>query len=468
MSTHLTITDAAAALRAGETTSVELVEQAVAAADSWEPELGSFITRFVDESLGAAAAADELIRSGAEVGVLHGIPLGIKDIITTAEGPSTAQSAVMDPAWSHGDAVVVARLRAAGGIVTGKTSTMEYACGLPDATKPFPVPRNPWALDTWPGGSSSGTGSGVAAGLFLGGLGTDTGGSIRIPSTFCGISGLMPTFGRVPKSGCVPLGYSLDHIGPMARSARDCALMLSVLAGHDASDLSSIDEPVPDYLAALSGDLAGVRIGVDRLARVAGATADPALDSVLDAALAELETLGAELVEIELPMHAEVGATLGPIVGGEMLAYHRPDAQSRLADYVASNRLQLGKQTFFSGADYVQAQRVRRVAQSRLAALYRDVDIVFTPTASIGAIALDELGDDFMPFFANIHTAYWDVLGNPVISVPAGFTAAGRPLGVQFAGRPFDEAAVLRVADAYQQVTAWHLERPELPAAAAA
>ena len=466
MTEHLTITDATAALRAGEVTSVELVQAAIDAADAWEPELGTFITRYVEQSLEAASAADATLAAGGPVGPLHGIPLGIKDIITTAEGPTTAQSVAHDPTSMSGDAVVVARLRAAGVVVTGKTSTMEFACGLPDASKPFPVPRNPWDLATWPGGSSSGTGSGVAAGLFLGGLGTDTGGSIRIPSAFCGITGLMPTFGRVPKSGCVPLGYSLDHIGPMARSARDCALMLSVLAGHDASDLSAVDVPVPDYLAGLTGELTGVRIGVDRLSRVSGDGADPALAGVLDAALSAFESVGATVVEVEVPMHDELVGALGVIAAGETLAYHLPDAQARLADYVASNRQMLGKNAFYTGADYVQAQRVRRLGHRAITALYDEVDLVLTPTHSIGAVRLDELGEDLSRWFRYIHTSYWDVTGNPVASVPAGFTAVGLPLGIQLAGRPFDEATVLRAADAYQQVTDHHLQRPRLPVAA--
>jgi len=460
---RLTLSDAAAALRSGATTSVALVQSAVDAAELWEPALGAFITRFVDRSLAAAAAADDALAAGDEVGPLHGIPLGVKDIISTLEAPSTAQSLVLDPGWSAGDAVVVARLRAAGGIVAGKTTTMEYACGLPDATKPFPVPRNPWDLTTWPGGSSSGTGSGIAAGLFLGGLGTDTAGSIRAPAAFCGITGMMPTYGRVPKSGCVPLSYSLDHIGPMAVAARDCALMLGVMAGPDPSGPSSIDEPAPDYLAALTGDLSGLRIGVDRLTRVYGDTGDPALDGLLDAVLGTLESLGAELREVDLPLYRQVLAATGPITAGEMGAYHRPDARTRLVDYVASNRFQLATQTFFTGADYVQAQRVRRSAQRALADLYRDVDLVLTPTASIGAIPLDELGDDVSSLFTSLHAAYWDMLGNPVISVPAGFSSTGLPMGVQLAGRPFDDATVLRAGDAYQQATAWHLRQPGHP-----
>jgi aspartyl-tRNA(Asn)/glutamyl-tRNA(Gln) amidotransferase subunit A len=462
-----TISDAAQALRAGTVSSVELVTAAIEVADAVDGEVGTFLNRFVDESLAAAQAADRAIAAGEPLGPLHGIPLGIKDIITTSEAPSTAQSVVMDPAWSHGDAVVVSRLRGAGGVIMGKTSTMEYASGLPDASKPFPLPRNPWDLATWPGGSSSGTGSGVAAGMFLGGLGTDTGGSIRIPAAFCGITGLMPTFGRVPKSGCVPLGYTLDHIGPMARSARDCAVMLNVLAGYDASDVTAIDTPVPDYLSALTGDLTGLRIGVDRVTGTAGRTVDPALDTALDAAIAQLSGLGAEIVTVELPFYEETVAGLMVIVAGEALAYHLPDARVRLPDYVASNRLALAKHTQFTGADYVQAQRARRVTHRSLMALMADVDLILTPTAFVGAIPYEDLDRGDMDWFSAVNTSYWDSVGCPVISVPIGFTAGGLPLAMQLAGRPFEEGTALRAADAFQQATAWHLDRPSLAAPAA-
>jgi aspartyl-tRNA(Asn)/glutamyl-tRNA(Gln) amidotransferase subunit A len=338
---------------------------------------------------------------------------------------------------------------------------MEFASAAPDFDKPFPIPRNPWDLATWPGGSSSGTGSGVAAGFFLGGLGTDTGGSIRIPSAFCGISGLMPTFGRVPKSGCVPLGYSLDHIGPMARSARDCALMMTVLAGYDVSCAGAVDLEVPDYLSALTGDLSGLRIGVDFLTR-ASSGGDPAVRPVVDGVVEQLRALGADVVEVELPHYQQSMAALLAICGGEAFAYHAPDARTRLADYFAGNRRSLASAAFSTGADYVQAQRFRRMVQKQLTALYDEVDLILTPTLAVGAIALDILGPDLGTWFAHMHTPYWDLTGNPVISVPAGFTAGGLPLGVQLAGRPFDETTVLRAADAYQRQTDWHLQEPPL------
>jgi aspartyl-tRNA(Asn)/glutamyl-tRNA(Gln) amidotransferase subunit A len=465
---YLTITDAAAALRSGETTSVELVEHAIAVSDAVDGEVGSFLARFQEQSLEAAGAVDAALAAGADVGPLAGIPLGIKDIITTSEAPSTAQSLILDPAWSDGDAVVVSRLRDAGGIVMGKTTTMEFAIGMPDPTKPFPIPKNPWDLSRWAGGSSSGSGSSVATGAVLGALGTDTGGSIRIPAAYCGITGLMQTFGRVPKSGCVPLGYTLDHIGPMARSARDCALMLSVLAGYDVSDVTAIDVPVPDYLSALTGDLTGVRIGVDRLTAVAGEAADPALAGVLDAALAELAGRGAILVDVELPLYPEMTTADIVIMVCEALAYHAPDLQTRWSDYFAATRAMVGTGVFYSAADYVQAQRVRRVGQFALAKLFDEVDLLLTPTSSAGALAFEDMPSmgrmAAASGFGAVHTPYWDTAGNPVLSVPMGFTGDGLPLGLQLIGRPFDEALVLRAGDAYQQATDWHLRVPPIAA----
>ncbi|NUU23305.1 MAG: amidase [Streptomycetaceae bacterium] len=459
-----TIADAAAALRAGTVTSVELTRACLDAAGRSDAELGVFLARFDAQALAAAEVADEELRNGTGRGPLHGIPLGVKDIITTVEGESTAQSLVLDRSWglARGDAPVVDRLRRAGAVVVGKTSTMEFAIGIPDPTKPFPLPRNPWDPNTWPGGSSSGTGAGVAAGMMLGGLGTDTAGSIRIPAAFCGVTGLMPTFGRVPKSGCVPLGYSLDHIGPMARGARDCALMLGSMAGYDASDPNCADEPVPDYASALTGDLAGLRIGVDPLARTVQGHRDPAVDGLLAAAVETLSALGADVVELELPYYTEMVTADMVTLAGEAAAYHMPDLQTRWGDYFAATRMMVTLGALYSAADYVQAQRVRRVAQKALARVYQDVDLIVTPTCSVGSPAY---GDELAELvggagFSTLHTPYWDSVGNPVLSVPIGFTAKGLPLGMQFAARPFDEATALRAGDAYQQRTDWHLRIP--------
>jgi aspartyl-tRNA(Asn)/glutamyl-tRNA(Gln) amidotransferase subunit A len=461
---YLTIAAAGRALRAGETSSVELVRAALDQADRLDDLIGTFLSRFPDTALAAAAQADRELADGVDRGPLHGIPLGIKDIIATDEGETTAQSLILDRDWgAGGDAVVVARLRAGGGIIVGKSTTMEFAIGLPDPEKPFPIPRNPWDPQTWPGGSSSGTGSGVAAGMFLGGLGTDTGGSIRIPSAMCGITGLKPTFGRVPKSGCVPLGYLLDNIGPMARSAQDCASMLGVLAGRHPSDHTSADVPVGDYTAALTGDLHGVRIGVDDLARFSTGMVDADQPDRFRAALAWLADAGAELVDVELPYYTELTASTMVTMMGEAAAYHLPDLRNRWTEYGAATRTLIAGGVLHSAADYVQAQRVRRVGQQALAALLERVDLVVTPTTTAGAPKLADFDlSDPMNALGGIHTPYWNATGSPTVSTPIGFTAAGLPLGLQISGRPFDEAGVLRAADAYQRRTDWHLRIPPL------
>jgi aspartyl-tRNA(Asn)/glutamyl-tRNA(Gln) amidotransferase subunit A len=240
-----TLDQAAAALRDGSSTSVGLTERLLARSDALDPKLGAWQSRFDAAALSRAAEADAELAQGTDLGPLHGLPLAVKDIIATSEGPTTAGSLVLDPEWGAGrDAPVVARLREAGAVIVGKTTTMEFAFGAPDPAKPFPAPRTPWDPNGWAGGSSSGSGAAVGAGLALAALGSDTGGSIRVPAALCGVSGLMPTYGRVPKSGVVPLAYSLDHVGPLALSARDCALLLGALAGPDPTDPSRADRPV--------------------------------------------------------------------------------------------------------------------------------------------------------------------------------------------------------------------------------
>jgi aspartyl-tRNA(Asn)/glutamyl-tRNA(Gln) amidotransferase subunit A len=462
-----TVTAAAAALRAGEVTSTELVEQAIAAADRLDARFGTFLDRYADSSRAAAAAADALLASGAPVGPLTGVPLGIKDMITTCEGPTTAMSLVHDPEWNgRRDAVAVARLRRAGGIVMGKTTTAEFAIGEADEGSPFPQLRNPWAPGHHPGGSSSGTGSGVATGQFLAGLGTDTGGSIRIPAAFCGISGLMPTYGRVPKSGCVPLAYSMDRIGPMARTAADCALLLSVLAGADPSDPSSVREPVDDYPGALTGDLTGLRIGVDDMTAAPAAGDDPAVPGVLAAAVAVLRAAGAEVVDVRLPLWAELNLVNVMTMFVEAATYHQPDFERQWSRYGKLTRSRIAAGLYYSATDFVQAQRVRRVGMRRVAELFDDVDLVVTPTVTAGAPPLVQ-----PPWRGaedggtTVRAGYWNATGHPALSVPMGFTGDGLPLGLQIAGRPFEESTVLRAGDAFQQRTDWHLRVPE-PAAA--
>lgn len=468
MNDPITITDAAAALRDGSTTSVELTERAQRAADVLDGTLGTFITRYDETALEAAQRADELLAAGNDLGPLHGIPLGIKDIIACAEGPTTGQSVVHDPAWFAGhDAPVVARLRAAGAVITGKATTCEYAIGLPDASKPFPVPANPWDPTTWPGGSSSGSGSGVAAGLFLGALGTDTGGSIRMPASYCGISGLKQTYGLVPKSGCYPLGVTLDHIGPMARSARDCAAMLTAIAGFDPTDPSMIPGVEgADYMSALTGDLSGVTVGIDRVNHLGRTANDPRLGPTFEAAIAVLQEAGARVVEVILPYYAELTTVTMATLQVEAFAYHQRNLAERYTDYGRFTRPMIAGGSLLTAADYAAAQKVRRIAKSALTALYETVDLIATPTCGTGSPSLHDLSIDGL--METIFTSYWNPVGNPALSVPMGFTDAGLPLGLQIAGRPLEDSLVLRAGDAYQRLTEFHLRQPPVVANLAA
>jgi aspartyl-tRNA(Asn)/glutamyl-tRNA(Gln) amidotransferase subunit A len=456
----LTLEEAAAALRSGRLSSVELTQRCLERADALDGKLGTYLTRFDDAALSTAAQADAELEAGVDRGPLQGIPIAVKDILAVADGPTTAQSLVLDPEWGGGrEAPAVQRLRAAGAVILGKTTTMEFACGLPDFSKPFPIPRNPWDRSRWPGGSSSGTGNGIAAGLFLGGLGSDTGGSIRIPAAFCGVTGLMPTFGRVPKTGCVPLGFTLDHIGPLARSAWDCAAMLQVIAGGHVSDPSCVDRPVPDYLAGIDDGISGLRIGV--MTDQHFVDPDAGTRAAFDRAVTQFEELGATVTEVSVPYYAEVTAAAMLTTAGESLAFHRNDLRSRWNEYFAATRHILSWGALASAADYVQAQRVRRVGQLALTELFHSVNLVATPTASCGAPTYDTLRAGAV-VLRSVHTPYWDAVGNPVIALPMGFTDDGLPVSLQLAAAPFAEQTLLRAGRAFQQATDWHRHTPEM------
>lgn len=455
-----TIETAIKDLASGRVTSSELVDTALANAERLDGTLGVFMDTYSESARKAARSVDEARSRGEDVGPLGGIPLGIKDIITTLEGPTTAQSLVFDQASFSGDATVVSRLREAGAVIMGKTTTMEFAIGTPDANKPFPIPRNPWNIDTWTGGSSSGTGGGVASEMFLGGLGTDTGGSIRIPAANCGITGLKPTFGRVPKDGCAPLGFSLDHIGPMARSAYDCALMLNVMAGFGPLDVSAADVATVDYTAGLDGDLSGMRIGIDRLERFYGefSTGYELADGFAGLESA-LRARGAEVVEVTQPFREEISAAAMLLMVVEGFTYHRNDLRDRWDDYSQGLRECLGMAPFYSAADVVQAQRVRRVGVKAVARLLDEVDVVISPTATAGAMTFAQVETMWDGPASMNMTGYWNGCGNPSMAVPFGFTQIGLPLSVEIAGKPYDEASVLKVGHAFQQETDFHLRQ---------
>ena len=464
------IDEAAEALRAGRLTSLELTRTLIRRAEALDEGLGVYQRRLDESALEEAARADEELASGRDRGPLHGIPLGVKDIIATRGAPTSAGSLVFErerpPGWEGGaDAPVVSRLRGAGAVILGTTSTMEFAIGMPDPQRPFPIARNPWDTSRWAGGSSSGTGAGVAASLMLGGLGSDTGGSIRIPAALCGVSGLKPTYGRVPRSGVVPLAYSLDTVGPIARTARCCAHLLQAIAGPDGDDPASAAEPVPGYLPHGDGSLDGLRLGVDRASCLGRPGSDPELAARFEAAVEELSGAGAEIVPVELPRYEVVRHSGALSLRAEASAYHLPWLRRRWGDYGVHTAKVLAAGLLLSSADYVQAQRVRAWARREVAAMLGRVDAVLTPTAGVGApplAGLDHLSFGRLPIFAG----FWNAVGFPAISVPMGPGASGLPLSLHVAGRPFEEATVVLVADAFQRRTDWHRALPPAPLSA--
>jgi len=456
-----TIVEAGEWLRSRRLSSLELTQAQLDNAAAAQDTLAAFITIAHDSALAAARQADQERASGIDRGPLHGIPIGVKDIIATVDAPTTANSRVMDPAWGDGhDATVMTKLRAAGAIMLGKLGLNEYAIGFPDPDTGFRIPKNPWDLERFPGGSSSGTGAAVAGGLILGGLGTDTGGSIRGPSSFCGITGIKATFGLVSKEGCVPLGYSLDNIGPMTHTVRDCALMLQAMAGFDPADPCSVNRPVANMLAGLDGNLTGVRIGVPREYFFDVPELDPEVRQAVLDAIDGMAVEGATLVDISIPHAAIARHAQRVIMFGEAYAYHEPDLQAHPELYGKYTRQNIRQGAFFSAADYVQAQRVRSIIKAETIQALSEVDVLVTPTMLSTAPTF--AGYDFESMMKQpTFTGIWNLTGSPAISICCGFSKAGLPIGMQLVGKAFDEPTMFKVGDAYQAITDWHLAVPQ-------
>ena len=440
-----TITEACRALDRGEITAVELVERAAAGIAAYDEALGIFLTPTLDSAERAAAEADARRAAGTPLGPLDGIPVVVKDIVFTADAPTTGQSLLRDTSPTA-DAPVCAGLRAAGAVFLGKTSTMEFALGFTDPDKPFPLPRNPWDPDRWAGGSSSGTASAVAAGIALGGIGTDTAGSIREPAAWCGITGLKPTHGLVSQVGVLPLAWSFDHVGPMARSAEDCALLLEAMTSSGGRTIG--------VAPATPTSLRGLRVG---MAREPLERAEDEVRTRVSEAVEVLEDAGADIREVHLHQYVEARDAVMLGLAVEALAYHRNDAVQRWRDFGRVTRAALLTGLLVSGADAVQLQRVRRHVQRAAAALFRDLDVIIAPTASGPAPRAEHL--DFQEVTELVQTHYWNATGEPAISVPIG-TVRGLPVGMQIVGPAYADARVLAVGRMFQQVTEHHLAHP--------
>jgi len=484
---ELTISTARALLDAGEIRSVELTRALLDRIVAVDNSVRAYLAIDEQDALEQAHAADEQLaaRHGApsDAASLLGIPLAIKDVISTQGLTTTCGSRMLETYVPPYDATAVVRLKEAGAVLLGKTNCDEFAMGSSNENSAFFPTRNPWDLTRVPGGSSGGSAAAVAAGEALGSLGTDTGGSIRQPASLCGVTGLKATYGRVSRYGLVAFASSLDQIGPFAQTARDCATLLGVIAGGDPHDATAAPEPVPDYLAALDGDVRGLRIGVPREYFVEGM--EPGVAAAIRAAIAVLHDGGATIVDVSLPhtkyalpvyyiiAPAEASANLARY-DGVRYGLRIPDEtywaeleKTRGAGFGAEvrRRIMLGTYALSSGyydAYYRRAQQVRTLIRRDFEQAFAQVDLLAAPTSPTVAFPIGAKTDDPLAMYlADVCTLPVNLAGVPGLVVPCGFSD-DLPVGLQLIGRPFNEAMLLRVGDAYQRVTDWHTRRPPL------
>lgn len=426
--------------------------------------LNAFLTVTAKQARQEAQSAEaEIIQHGPR-SPLHGIPLAHKDIVVTKHIKTTCASKVLENYIPDYDATVIERLHAAGASLLGKLNMHEFATLVPSPY--FGPTQNPWQPGYNPGGSSSGSGAAVAAGLCAGALGTDTGGSIRIPAAYCGIVGLKGTHGRISLHGVVPLAWSLDHIGPMTRTVKDAALMLQALAGYDPRDPGSQDVPADDYLTPLTGDIRGLRLGIPT--HFFPEATDPEVRQAFEAAVEVLADLGASVRDVSTPDLETAWDTVQTIINGEANVWHEPYLRSQADDYAPQVRtfLERGQPTL--ATDYIKAQQAKARLQREMLAACADVDALLTP----GALALPQplgarsvrIENREVPLLRAIvsATSPFNLTGQPALTLPCGRSLTGLPIALQIVGKPFDEVTVLRIGHAYEMQTTWHTQRPQI------
>ncbi|GHO75261.1 amidase [Ktedonobacter sp. SOSP1-85] len=465
---YLSIRKVAEELQAGIITPTELVEETLNLIEERDTEVEAFVTVMREEAMAQAEQAERELRTGLKRGPLHGIPIAIKDLIAVKGVRTTGSSQVLAEHVSEEDATVIELLRKSGAILIGKTNTYEFAYG------PYSPPtRNPWDLTRTTGGSSGGSAAAVAAGMVLGAIGTDTGGSIRIPSALCGVTGLKPTYGRVSCHGVLPLSWSLDHVGPIARSAEDCAFIFDAIAKYDPRDPNSVSGPpsspsrsTATLIEGAEGrgplSLQGLRLGVPQEGFVA--PLDPEIHMAWRGALHVLEENGAELVNVELPRPTMT--TYRMVQKPEASLAHMQQGwfphQGDLYTELVRTRLREGQE--IPAVEYLKAQQERRAFTSQLRSILRTVDAFVLPTQAMAAIPAEQMGQEVTINGVQENatdamlrmTMPFNLVGFPAVSFPCGFTSEHLPIGLQIAGKPFEEATVLRIAHAYQQLTDWH------------
>ena len=461
----MTIVEAAAALRRRQISSVELTLDCLARIEKWNPELNAFLNVTAETALEQARAADAELASGLDRGPLHGIPIAHKDLFCTRGIRTTGGSKTFADFVPEFDATVVARLRNAGAVMLGKTNLHEHAYGITSQNPHYGAVRNPWDPERSPGGSSGGSAVAVATGMALGATGTDTGGSIRVPASWCGVTGMKPTFGRVSKYGVLPLGYSLDHMGPMALTVRDTALLLEAMAGHDPKDPGSVNRPVPRCLPP-EGEtsLRGVRIGLPRNFYF------DRIDKEVDAAVYFMgytaEDLGAELQRVRVPDGEQLNALAHTTLLVEAAAVHEPYLRKKRATYGDDVRTLLDMGRLIPAVDYVQAQRLRRRILGVYLDILKKVDALLLPATPMTAPRIGQTEVDINGALEDTRLAAtrllrgFNLLGLPVLALPAGFSSAGLPIGCQLVGRPWDEPLLLRIGAALEARTGFARRPP--------
>ena len=452
---------AAKAIAAKELSPVELMAALLARIEQLDPRLNAFIRLDGEAAMAAARTAEAEVAAGRLRGPLHGVPVGIKDIIDVAGLPTTGHSKILADNVATSDSVCVSKLRGAGAIVLGKLSTHEFAIGGPSFDLPWPPARNPWNTDHHPGGSSSGSGSGVAAGLFPMALGTDTGGSVRNPASCCGIVGLKPTYGLVSRRGVFPLSFTLDHVGPMTRTVADNALMLDVLAGYDPADPGSAATRRGHYGEGLERDMRGLRVGFVRHFHEIDQPADPEVTAALEHVARTLQLEGAEIRDIHLPTLGEFAAVNRLILQSEAWAIHGPWLRERPGDYGQLARRRLMAGAFFAAGDYVQAQRRRLEMIAAVEEALRDVDVLLCASSMDPACRIDSPADIDRTYPRQARTPF-NVTGHPALAMMAGVSVSGLPLSVQFVGRNFAEETLFQVARGWERAAGTDRKHPAI------
>ena len=449
-----------------EISPVELFNEAMQRIHQLQPKLNGFITITEEEGRKAATEAEDKIRKGQYRGPLHGIPISIKDLFATRGIRTTAGSKVLAKWIPDYDATAVARLQQSGMVLVGKTNMHEFAYGVTNDNPHFGPARNPWQPARVPGGSSGGSAAAVASSQCAASLGSDSGGSIRTPAAVCGVVGLKPTYGRVSRYGAIPLAWSLDHVGPIAKSVEDAAIMLAAIAGPDPMDPSSSSRPVPDYRKDMRGSIRGLRLGVPR--QYFWENVDPEIQKVVSAAIRQMEGAGAMRVEVDIPALENCAAMEAHITLAEATSYHEPYLKKQADDYGPAVRTNLEAGRYLLATDYVKSQRARTLLQRNFNEAFKQAEVIVSPTLPalpplVGEVWVQsgDLREHVIDAFLRFNIPY-DLTGLPAISVPCGFSSAGLPIGLQIGGRAFEEATILKFAHAYEQSTDWHTARPAL------